>query len=64
LSSGPKAEFGGVDAIFLNAGLMPNSPISALKTDEWQQMVDVNISGVLHGVAAVMPTLSRKSRGM
>ena len=47
-----KDAFGGVDAIFLNAGLMPSSPVSALKTDEWRRMVDVNINGVLNGVAA------------
>jgi NADP-dependent 3-hydroxy acid dehydrogenase YdfG len=35
--------FGGVDVIFLNAGLMPSSPLSALKTDEWNRMIDVNI---------------------
>lgn len=54
--------FGGADAIFLNAGLMPSSPVSALRTDEWNRMVDVNIKGVLNGVAAVMPTfVARKS---
>lgn len=54
--------FGRVDVIFLNAGIMPNSPLSALKTDEWHQMVDVNIKGVLNGVAAVLPTfISQKS---
>jgi NADP-dependent 3-hydroxy acid dehydrogenase YdfG len=54
--------FGSVDVIFLNAGLMPSSPLSALKTDEWRAMVDVNINGVLNGVAAVLPTfLERKS---
>lgn len=57
-----KEAFGGVDAIFLNAGIMPNSPLSALKTDEWHQTVDVNIKGVLHGIAAVLPTfISQKS---
>jgi NADP-dependent 3-hydroxy acid dehydrogenase YdfG len=35
---------------------MPNSPLSALKTDDWHQTVDVNIKGVLNGVAAVLPT--------
>ncbi len=54
--------FGRVDAIFLNAGIMPNSPLSALKTDEWNQTVDINIKGVLNGVAAVLPTfISQKS---
>lgn len=54
--------FGGVDVIFLNAGIMPNSPLSALKTDEWNQTVDINIKGVLNGIAAVLPTfVSQKS---
>ena len=57
-----KKEYGRLDVIFLNAGLMPNSPLSALKTDEWNQMVDVNIKGVLNGIAAALPTfISQKS---
>lgn len=57
-----KDRFGRVDVIFLNAGLMPSSPLSALKTDEWRQMVDVNVKGVLNGVAAVLPEfLARKA---
>ncbi|CAN7743294.1 SDR family oxidoreductase [Variovorax sp. LjRoot178] len=57
-----KDRFGRVDVIFLNAGLMPNSPLSALKTDDWHQMVDVNVKGVLNGVAAVLPEfLAQKS---
>ncbi|VVE59978.1 oxidoreductase [Pandoraea captiosa] len=57
-----KDRFGRVDAIFLNAGLMPTSPLSALKTDDWHQMVDVNVKGVLNGVAAVLPEfLAQKS---
>jgi NADP-dependent 3-hydroxy acid dehydrogenase YdfG len=55
--------FGGVDVIFLNAGIMPNSPLSALKTDEWHQTVDVNIKGVLNGVAAVLPTFISQKFG-
>ncbi|WP_245514804.1 SDR family oxidoreductase [Jiella endophytica] len=58
-----KETFGGVDAIFLNAGLMPSSPVSALKTDEWNRMVDVNIKGVLNGVAAVLPTFIEQKSG-
>jgi NADP-dependent 3-hydroxy acid dehydrogenase YdfG len=54
--------FGRVDVIFLNAGIMPTAPLSALKTDEWNQTVDVNIKGVLNGIAAVLPTfVSQKS---
>jgi len=58
-----KDAFGQVDAIFLNAGLMPSSPLSALKTDDWHKMVDVNIKGVLNGVAAVLPTFIAQKSG-
>lgn len=58
-----KDTFGRVDVTFLNAGLMPNAPLSALKTDEWRQMVDVNINGVLNGVAAVLPTFVAQKSG-
>lgn len=58
-----KDTFGKLDVIFLNAGLMPSSPVSALKTDEWEQMVDVNVKGVLNGVAAVMPTFTEQKSG-
>jgi NADP-dependent 3-hydroxy acid dehydrogenase YdfG len=55
--------FGRVDAILLNAGLMPNSPLSAMKTGDWHRMVDVNIKGVLNGVAAVLPTFIAQKSG-
>ncbi|BAY59181.1 short-chain dehydrogenase/reductase SDR (plasmid) [Leptolyngbya boryana NIES-2135] len=55
--------FGGVDVIFLNAGIMPNSPLSALKTDEWHRTVDINIKGVLNGIAAVLPTFINQKSG-
>src|SRR5574337_419230 len=58
-----KDQFGRVDVIFLNAGLMPNSPLSALKTDEWHRMVDVNVKGVLNGVAAVLPEFMAQKSG-
>jgi len=58
-----KDTFGRVDVIFLNAGLMPNSPLSALKTDDWHRMVDVNIKGVFNGVAAVLPTFLKQKSG-
>ncbi len=57
------AKFGGIDAIFNNAGIMPTSPISALHTDEWNQMIDINIKGVLNGVAAVMPVFTAQKHG-
>jgi NADP-dependent 3-hydroxy acid dehydrogenase YdfG len=58
-----KDTFGRVDVIFLNAGLMPNSPLSALKTDDWHHMVDVNVKGVLNGVAAVLPEFVAQKSG-
>src|SRR5215471_17016686 len=45
--------YGRIDVIINNAGLMPQSPLDRLKIDEWNQMVDVNIKGVLYGIAAV-----------
>ncbi|GAB7257341.1 SDR family oxidoreductase [Polaribacter sp. OB-PA-B3] len=56
-------EFGTVNAIINNAGLMPLSYIEKLKTDEWETMVDVNIKGVLNGIAAVLPTLIENKGG-
>lgn len=58
-----KKEFGRVDVIFLNAGLMPNSPLSELKSDEWNQMVDVNLKGVLNGIEAVLPEFIDQKSG-
>lgn len=58
-----KNEFGKVDVIFLNAGLMPNSPLSELKSDEWNQMVDVNLKGVLNGLEAVLPEFKTQKSG-
>jgi len=58
-----KDKFGGLDVIFLNAGLMPNSPLSELKTNEWNSMIDVNIKGVLNGIAAVLPTFKAQRSG-
>ena len=58
-----KDRYGRVDVIFLNAGIMPNAPLSALKTDDWHAMVDVNIKGVLNGVAAVLPIFTAQKSG-
>jgi len=46
-----------------NAGLMPLSPLDKLKVDEWDQMIDVNIKGVLYGIAAVLPTMREQHIG-
>ena len=58
-----KKEFGTVNGLINNAGLMPLSYAEKLKTDEWNTMVDVNIKGVLNGVAAVLPTLIENKGG-
>ena len=55
-----KTTFGRVDAIYLNAGIMPNSPLSALKTDDWRQTVEVNIKGVLNGIGSLFTTLLKQ----
>jgi NADP-dependent 3-hydroxy acid dehydrogenase YdfG len=58
-----KATFGRVDVIVNNAGVMPLSPLAALKVDEWDRMIDVNIRGVLHGIAAVLPIMEAQGSG-
>jgi len=55
--------FGGVDALVNNAGVMPLSPLAAAKFDEWNRMIDVNVRGVLHGIAAVLPRFVRQGSG-
>lgn len=54
---------GRIDAIINNAGIMPLSPLASLKVDEWDRMVDVNIRGVLYGIAAVLPTMNAQKSG-
>jgi len=57
------AQHGKVDVIINNAGVMPLSPLAALKVDEWNQMLDVNVRGVLHGIAAVLPGMQAQGFG-
>ncbi|PWU69902.1 SDR family oxidoreductase [Gracilibacillus dipsosauri] len=58
-----ESHFGGIDAIVNNAGVMPLSPMDALKTEEWNQMIDVNIRGVLNGIAAGIPIMKKQGFG-
>lgn len=58
-----KEKFGPADVIINNAGVMPLSPLHELKVEEWNRMIDVNIRGVLHGIAAVLPDMQARKSG-
>ena len=57
------ATFGRVDVMLNNAGLMPHSPLERLKVDDWDRMIDVNIKGVLYGIAAALPHMVAQRSG-
>ena len=54
---------GRIDVMLNNAGVMPHSPLERLKVEEWDQMIDVNIKGVLYGIAAAMPHMTSQKSG-
>ena len=55
--------YGRIDVMINNAGLMPHSPLERLKIDEWNRMIDVNIKGVLYGIAAALPYMKQQKAG-
>jgi NADP-dependent 3-hydroxy acid dehydrogenase YdfG len=57
------AQFGKLDVLFSNAGVMPLSMLSSRKTDEWNRMIDVNIRGVLNGINAALPVFEKQGSG-
>ena len=57
------ADFGKLDVLINNAGLMPIRPMSEANTDEWDAMIDVNLKGTLYGIAAALPRFLAQSSG-
>lgn len=61
--AGVVADFGRLDVLVNNAGLMPIRPMSEVNTEEWDQMIDVNLRGVLYGIAAALPRFLAQESG-
>jgi NADP-dependent 3-hydroxy acid dehydrogenase YdfG len=56
-------KYGRIDVMINNAGLMQQSPLERLKVDEWDNMIDINIKGVLYGIAAALPYMKQQKAG-
>jgi NADP-dependent 3-hydroxy acid dehydrogenase YdfG len=63
LVDGAVQAYGRIDVMINNAGLMPQAPLERLKVDEWDQTIDVNIKGVLYGIAAALPYMKQQKAG-
>ena len=55
--------YGRIDVMLNNAGLMPHSPLERLKIDDWNRTIDVNLKGVLYGIAAALPYMKQQKSG-
>jgi len=56
-------KYGRIDVILNNAGVMPHSPLERRKIDDWNRTIDINIKGVLYGIAAALPHMQRQKAG-
>ncbi|THE14298.1 SDR family oxidoreductase [Enterococcus hirae] len=56
-------KFGRIDVLYNNAGIMPTAPLIEARREEWQQMLDINIMGVLNGISAVLPIMVKQKSG-
>jgi NADP-dependent 3-hydroxy acid dehydrogenase YdfG len=63
LVNGALREHDRIDVIVNNSGIMPIAALAARKVEEWDRMIDVNIKGLLYGVAAVLPIMQRQKEG-
>ena len=63
LADQTRETYGRIDVLVANAGLMQLAPLDKLKVDEWDTMIDINIKGVLYGLAAVLPTMREQQSG-
>ncbi|MFF4102904.1 SDR family oxidoreductase [Streptomyces sp. NPDC001903] len=61
--SAARERYGRVDVMVNNAGVMPLSPLDALRVEEWDRMIDVNVRGVLYGIAAALPVMRAQGGG-
>ena len=63
LIQGALKTFGRIDVLVNNAGLMANAPLSEGRVDEWDRMIDINIKGLLYGIAAALPVFQEQNSG-
>ena len=55
--------YGKLNVLFNNAGIMPISPLDELRVEDWEEMIDINIKGVLYGIAAALPVFRKQGFG-